>query len=94
MKGEYEVEKNQRNLFTHTFTATPLRSADTEAAEAEVLATVLVLVSLRWVFDVGMRKLLPATCRKTSFTSEKRSPEHNLQDELCEAYFMALLSLH
>ena len=47
MKGEYEVEKNQRNLFTHTFTATPLRSADTEAAEAEVLATVLVLVSLR-----------------------------------------------
>lgn len=94
MKGEYEVEKNQTNLFTHTFTATPLRSADTEAAEAEVLATVLVLVSLRWIFDVGMRKLLDATCRKTSFTSEKRSPKHYLQNALCEAYFRALWSFY
>ena len=44
-----------------TLTAMPLRSDDAEAAVGDVLATVLVLVSVMWILDTGMPKLRAAT---------------------------------
>ena len=41
----------------------PFKSDDAEAAVGEVLATVLVLVSVMWILDTGMPKLRAATCR-------------------------------
>ena len=40
----------------------PFRSVEAEAAVGVPFGTVLVLVSVRWIFDIGIPKLLAATC--------------------------------
>ena len=42
----------------------PFKSDDAEAAVGDVLATVLVLVSVMWILDTGIPKLRAATCRR------------------------------
>ena len=44
----------------------PLRSEDAEAAVGDVLATVLVLVSVMWILETGMPKQREATYKRTS----------------------------
>jgi len=43
----------------------PLRSEDAEAAVGDVLATVLVLVSVMWILDTGMPKQREVTYKRT-----------------------------
>ena len=45
-------------------TAMPLRSEEAEAAVGDVLATVLVLVSVMWILDNGMPKQREATYKR------------------------------
>ena len=47
-----------------TFTAMPFRSVEAEASVGVLFGTVLVLVSLRWIFDTGIHKHLAATWTK------------------------------
>ena len=42
----------------------PLRSEDAEAPVGDVLATVLVLVSVMWILDTGMPKQREATYKR------------------------------
>ena len=42
----------------------PFRSDDAEAAVGEVLATVLVLVSVMWILDTGMPKQRAVICKE------------------------------
>lgn len=44
-----------------TWTAMPLRSDEAEAAVGLVLGTVLVLVSVMWILELGMPSVLLAT---------------------------------
>lgn len=48
--------------------AWPLMSALAEAAVGEVLGTVLVLVSIIWILEVGIFRARLATCNKGDIT--------------------------
>lgn len=51
---------------TLTLTAIPFKSDEAEAAVGDVFATVLVLVSVIWILDMGIPKQRAATCRTKS----------------------------
>ncbi len=50
-----------------TMMAMPLRSEEAEAAVGLVLGTVLVLVSVMWIFEQGIPRVLLATCTTQTF---------------------------
>ena len=55
----------------------PLRSEDAEAAVGDVLATVLVLVSVMWILETGMPKQREATYKRTSIKVTIRQTKNN-----------------
>ncbi len=71
-----------------TLMAMPLRSEEAEAAVGLVLGTVLVLVSVMWIFEQGIPRVLLATCTTQTFEDKMIM---NSSDQQFNAVFLLCL---